>query len=54
MTNIGTDIQDLYIIQEQDQNTYWYNGQLLNYTIRQEVIQVSGSDPVKKTLFVAN
>jgi len=39
-TNVGTDVQDLYILDETNDGTqYWSNGQLYNYTIRKEVIK---------------
>ena len=41
-TNLGADVQDLYLEQVTGDNTYLYNGQDQKFTTRQEVIKVAG------------
>lgn len=45
VTNLGADVQDLYILDEA-RGGYRYQGRIEPFGIRQEVIRVKGSDPV--------
>lgn len=48
-TNVGADIQDLYIIDEDpDGEGYWAEGSYQKYKIREEIIKIKDSAPVKK------
>jgi penicillin amidase len=48
VTNVGADVQDLYMMQEQPGNSsfYLHRGQYVPYTIREEIIKVSGKSDV--------
>lgn len=52
VTNVGPDVQDLYIekINPEDPNQYEVNGQWVDMEVRQETIQVAGGDPVTVTV----
>ncbi|PWH18937.1 MAG: penicillin acylase family protein [Anaerolineae bacterium] len=54
-TNVGPDVIDLYIEKVNPQNPYQYevNGQWVNFELRTEVIQVSGSQPVTVTVRIS-
>ncbi len=51
-TNVGPDVIDLYIekVNPQNPNQYEVNGQWVDFEIRQEVIRISGSEPVTITV----
>jgi penicillin amidase len=51
-TNLGPDVQDLYIekINPENPNQYEVNGQWVNMDLVEETIQVAGEEPVKITV----
>ncbi len=51
-TNVGPDVQDLYIekINPQNPNQYEVNGEWVDMDIRTETIDVAGADPVEVTV----
>ena len=51
-TNVGPDVQDLYIekINPQNPNQYEVNGEWVDMELRTEIIDVAGSDPVEVTV----
>ncbi len=51
-TNVGPDVQDLYIekINPQDPNQYEVNGEWVDMDVRTETIDVAGADPVEVTV----
>ena len=57
VTNVGTDVQDLFVIEEdeQDKNFYWANGKKEKFVTRVETISVKGQQSVslevKETVF---
>jgi len=52
LTNVGPDVQDLYIekVNPQNPNQYEVNGQWVDMQLVQETIQVGGGDPVPLTV----
>ncbi len=46
VTNVGADVQDLYVLEEQD-GGYVYQGEVRPYTTREEVIRVKGGGEVR-------
>jgi penicillin amidase len=52
VTNVGPDVMDLYIekVNPENPNQYEVNGQWLDMTLREEIIQVAGGDPVTVTV----
>ncbi len=52
MTNVGPDVQDLYIekLNPQNPNQYEVNGEWVDMQLVQETIQVAGGDPVPITV----
>lgn len=52
MTNVGPDVQDLYIekINPENPNQYEFQGEWLEMEMITEQIQVAGSDPVEQTV----
>jgi penicillin amidase len=56
VTNVGADVQDLYILEEgENENSYMYHNQSMNYTIRREVIKIRDDKDyellIKETLY---
>ena len=51
-TNVGPDVQDLYIekINPQNPNQYEVNGEWVDMELRTEVIEVAGGDPIEVTV----
>ena len=51
-TNVGPDVMDLYIekVNPDNPNQYEVNGQWVDMTLREEVIQVAGGEPVTVTV----
>jgi penicillin amidase len=51
-TNVGPDVQDLYIekINPQNPNQYEVNGEWVDMDVRTETIEVAGGDPVEVTV----
>jgi penicillin amidase len=51
-TNVGPDVMDLYVekVNPDNPNQYEVNGQWVDMVLRDEVIQVAGSDPVTITV----
>ncbi|MEW5938615.1 MAG: penicillin acylase family protein [Chloroflexota bacterium] len=51
-TNLGPDVQDLYIerVNPDNPNQYEVNGQWVDFETRKEIIQVGGGDPVEITV----
>ncbi|RCK72918.1 MAG: Penicillin amidase precursor [Anaerolineae bacterium] len=54
-TNVGPDVIDLYIekVNPQNPNQYEINGQWVDFELRQEIIEVSGSQPVTITVRIS-
>lgn len=54
-TNVGPDVIDLYIekVNPQNPNQYEVNGQWVDFELRQEIIEVSGSQPVTLTVRIS-
>lgn len=50
VTNVGTDVQDLYIIEEENATHYWHNGKLVAYEFVNQVIKVKGQSSVNLSL----
>jgi len=48
-TNLGPDVQDLYIekVNPENPNQYEVNGKWVNFEIRKEIIKVAGGDPIE-------
>jgi penicillin amidase len=55
VTNVGADVQDLYIIDQRSSSTYMHNGTLKKYKVRSERIEIAGEAPyvmqVRETLY---
>jgi penicillin amidase len=51
-TNVGPDVIDLYIekVNPQNPNQYEVNGKWVDFELRQEIIEISGSQPVTLTV----
>lgn len=51
-TNVGPDVQDLYIekVNPDDESQYEYRGEWLDMDVRTETIRVAGGDPVEVTI----
>ncbi|HSS67545.1 MAG TPA: penicillin acylase family protein, partial [Nocardioidaceae bacterium] len=49
-TNLGPDVQDLYLEKVSDNNTYLYDGKQLPLTTRRETFVIRGEDPVTITV----
>ncbi len=48
VTNVGADVQDLYIIDDAGDGVhYWANGNLLPYTVRQDTIYIKDEAAVR-------
>jgi penicillin amidase len=49
LTNLGPDVQDLYIekLNPENPNQYEVNGKWVDFEIRKEIINVAGSDPIE-------
>ncbi|GAB4504319.1 MAG: penicillin acylase family protein [Anaerolineales bacterium] len=54
-TNVGPDVQDLYIekINPENPNQYEVNGQWVDFVTRKETIQVGGGEPVEITVRIS-
>ena len=54
-TNVGPDVIDLYIekVNPQNPNQYEVNGQWVDFELRQEIIEVSGKQPVTITVRIS-
>jgi penicillin amidase len=52
LTNVGPDVQDLYIekVNPENPNQYEVNGQWVDMEVRQETLQVSDGEPIKLTV----
>ncbi|GLV48072.1 penicillin acylase [Thermus sp. LT1-2-5] len=55
VTNVGADVQDLYLLEEVGSGGYRYRGQVVPYRVREEVIRVKGGKEerlkVRETLY---
>jgi penicillin amidase len=52
LTNVGPDVMDLYIekVNPDNPNQYEYNGEWIDFEIRDEIISIAGSEPVVLTV----
>ena len=55
MTNLGPDVQDLYIekVNPENPNQYEVNGKWVDFETRKEIIKVAGGDPIELTVRVS-
>lgn len=55
MTNLGPDVQDLYIekINPENPNQYEVNGKWVDFEIRKEIIKVAGGDPIEMNVRIS-
>lgn len=42
VTNVGADVEDLYLLEEVEGRGYRYKGRVVPYGVREEVIRVKG------------